>query len=256
MTISVEELAQARFDLAAALRLAARFELHEGIDNHFSAMLSDDTFLVNRWGVHWSRMKPADILRLNVDGVVLNGEGTVERTAFVIHSEVHKLCPHAKAVMHTHMPYATAIGCTTGKIEPISQNALRFSDRVYYDEQYGGVANDLDEGARLARAVMTHPIVFMRRHGVLVTAESIALAFDDLYFLERTARVQLLVQSSGVQTVAIDSEVARVGAMQMRQLDADRLTHFNVLKAMLTEEDPSFRPLEEAVGSLPIQRTR
>lgn len=48
------------------------------------------------------------------------------------------------------MPYVTAIACTTGKIESISQNALRFSDRIYYDEQYGGVANDLDEGTRLS----------------------------------------------------------------------------------------------------------
>ncbi|MEJ0040330.1 MAG: class II aldolase/adducin family protein [Gammaproteobacteria bacterium] len=193
--MSTQELHEQRLNLSAALRLAARFGLNEGIDNHFSVMLSDSTFLVNRWGVHWSRMTSADVLQLDSNGTVLSGTGTVERTAFVIHSEVHRHCPDAKAILHTHMPCTTAIACTTGRFEPISQNALRFYGRVYYDEAYAGVANDIDEGTRLAHAARHHPIVLMRHHGVMVTGPSIALAFDDLYFLERTAQVQLLAES-------------------------------------------------------------
>jgi ribulose-5-phosphate 4-epimerase/fuculose-1-phosphate aldolase len=103
-----QQLARARRnDLAAALRLATRFELHEGIDNHFSYMLEDGTFLVNRWGIHWSRITAADILRVDLEGRILEGQGTVERTALVIHSEIHHSCPDAKAVLHTHMPFVT-----------------------------------------------------------------------------------------------------------------------------------------------------
>ncbi|MBL8271938.1 class II aldolase/adducin family protein [Steroidobacter sp.] len=240
MSVATEELIRARRDLAAALRLAARFDLHEGIDNHFSAMLSDGTFLVNRWGVHWSRMRPSDILQLDAEGNVISGSGTVERTAFVIHSEIHKHCPQSLAVLHTHMPHATALACTSSKIEPISQNSLRFVGRIHYDEHYAGLANDLDEGTRLARAVEQHPIIMMRHHGVLVTGPSIALAFDDLYFLERTAQVQLLAESARAPTLRIDEETVQLTALQMRQIEADRVTHFNVLKAMLAEEDACF----------------
>ena len=48
---------QVRVDLAAALRLAVRFGLHEGIDNHFTVMLPGETerFLLHPYGLHWSR---------------------------------------------------------------------------------------------------------------------------------------------------------------------------------------------------------
>lgn len=234
------ELQQGRVDLAAALRLAAKFDLHEGIDNHFSLMLSDGSFLVNRWGIHWSRITALDILQVDADGRVLSGAGQVERTALVIHSQVHLLCPDARAILHTHMPHATALACTRGRISYISQNSLRFYDRIHYDEVYCGIANDLEEGRRLAAAVRICPIVLMQHHGVIVTAPTVGLAFDDLYFLERTARVQLLAEASAAEFVLIDDAVAREAALQLRQLDADRETHFRALKELLEVEEPHY----------------
>ena len=236
-----QELARARRnDLAAALRLAARFELHEGIDNHFSYMLDDGTFLVNRWGVHWSLITAADILRVDLEGSIVEGHGTVERTAFVIHSAIHRSCAEAKAVLHTHMPFLTAIACTSAHIEPISQNALRFTGRVRYEDDYAGVASDLKEGDRIASAVRQYPIVVLRHHGVVVTAPTIGLAFDDLYFLERTARVQILAHASGSAPVAIPRGIAETAALQIRQLEAERETHFSALKHLLDAENVSY----------------
>jgi len=117
--MSLSTTDQARADLAAAFRLAARFDLHEGIDNHFSYALDDGTFLVNRWGVHWSKMTAGDILQVDGGGTVRRGRGTVERTALAIHSEVHVACPPARAILHTHMTYTTALACTNGRIEDL-----------------------------------------------------------------------------------------------------------------------------------------
>jgi hypothetical protein len=49
----MENVNQLRIDLAAAYRWAVRFGLHEGISNHFSVALDDDTFLINPHGLHW-----------------------------------------------------------------------------------------------------------------------------------------------------------------------------------------------------------
>ena len=50
-----------RADLAAALRWAARLGFNEGVDNHFSIAVSNestdtnqDQFLINPYGWHWS----------------------------------------------------------------------------------------------------------------------------------------------------------------------------------------------------------
>ena len=75
--ISRDEIELARCDLAAVFRIAAHENLHEGIDNHCSHALSDGTFLVNRGGVHWSQMRCSDILQIDHDGNVLDGDGSV-----------------------------------------------------------------------------------------------------------------------------------------------------------------------------------
>src|SRR5918911_4608267 len=100
----------ARVDLAAAFRLAVRLDLHEGVCNHFSVMLPDGRrFLLNRYGLHWSEVSASNLLALDAEGRVLAGDGEYEKTAFWIHSRIHVAHPHASCVLHTHMPYATAL---------------------------------------------------------------------------------------------------------------------------------------------------
>ena len=61
------------------------------------------------------------------DGTIVEGDREVEPTAFYIHSRIHKACPNAVCVMHTHMPYATALTLVEGgRLEPVEQGALRF----------------------------------------------------------------------------------------------------------------------------------
>ena len=53
-----------RDDLAAAIRLAAYFDLHEGICNHFSVQCDgpDELYLINAYGWHWTEMTPERLI--------------------------------------------------------------------------------------------------------------------------------------------------------------------------------------------------
>src|SRR3546814_3131032 len=82
-------------------------------------------------------------------------------------------------------------------LEPISQNALRYYNDVAYDGSYNGLASDLEEGARMARALGAKRVLFLANHGVVVVGPNIARAFEDLYYLERACQVQVLAQSTG-----------------------------------------------------------
>src|SRR5687767_2920937 len=85
-----------RVDLAAAFRLAVRLDLHEGVCNHFSAMLPDGkTFLLNRYGLHWSEVSASNLIALDGEGRILAGQGEIEKTAFYIHSRIHVGNPRA-----------------------------------------------------------------------------------------------------------------------------------------------------------------
>ena len=111
MTEAASAEAQARLDLAAALRTASRMGLGEGICNHFSAEVPGRPghFLINPQGLHWSEVTPADLVLLDAQGRKLAGRHEVEPTAFFIHGAAHRSKPTAKCVLHTHMPYATTL---------------------------------------------------------------------------------------------------------------------------------------------------
>ena len=154
-----------RIDLAAAFRLAVRMDLHEGVCNHFSVMLPDGKrFLLNRYGLHWSEVTASNLLALDGEGNVLEGEGEIEKTAFYIHSRIHLANPRATCVLHTHMPYATSLTLLEGgRLEMVEQNALRFHDDIAYDDIYNGLVVDNAEGDRLARALGSKRVMSPRR---------------------------------------------------------------------------------------------
>lgn len=239
-----EALRLARIDLAASLRMAARLGLEEGICNHFSAMVPgrDDLFLVNPYGLMFREITASSILVCDFDGNVVDGEGQPEATAFFIHARLHRHRPSARAAFHTHMPYATALCMTEG--EPLlwaGQTALKFYGRLAVDDHYNGLALDNAEGDRIAGAMGNADVVFLRNHGVMVTAPSIAMAWDDLYYLERAAEAQVKAMSTGRPLRVISAELARRTQAQMRTADAvsGRL-HLEAVKRLLMRECPDF----------------
>jgi ribulose-5-phosphate 4-epimerase/fuculose-1-phosphate aldolase len=239
------ELREARIDLASSLRFAAQLGLHEGVCNHFSLSVplgdGTDAFLINPQGLLWSEILPSDLVMVDVHGNKLNGKHSVEPTAFFIHGRIHKAKANASCIMHTHMPYATALTLLDdGRLEWVSQNSLRFYNRVAYDPQYRGLALGEAEGDRICGKLADADVLFMANHGVLVCAESAAYAFDDLYYLERACMVQVLAQSTGRPLRNVSAEVA---ALTSRQFVAERqqsTLHFEALKRSLSTRDPNW----------------
>ena len=134
-----------------------------------------------------------------------------------IHAAVHRIAGKS-CVLHTHMPYATALTLTDQRAldTTLSQNAMRFHGRVAVDAEYNGLALDAAEGERIARAMRGADVAFLGNHGVIVCGEQIAWAFDDLYYLERACTHQVLAQSTGRPLRPVQPELAaRVAAQTM-----------------------------------------
>ena len=235
---------QARVDLAACLRMAARLGLQEGICNHFSAVVPGrpDLFLVNPYGLAFGEVTASSLLICDFEGGVVAGDGVPEATAFFIHARLHLRNPRAVAAFHTHMPYATALTMLDGP--PLiwaGQTALKFHGRTVVDETYNGLALDAAEGDRIAAAMGDADIAFMRNHGVMVTGPTIAETWDDLYYLERAAQAQWLAESTGRPLKPVPPEIAAQTARQMRSggNESARL-HLESIKRVLLREEPEF----------------
>ena len=232
---------QAKLDLLAALRWAEREGLSEGICNHFSVLLpgSTDHFLLNPQGLHWSELTISDLLIVDAEGNLVEGKHEAEPTAFFIHSRIHLSKPSAKCVMHTHMPYATALCCSErGRLEWCSQNSLRYYGRIGYDDCYNGLALDEAEGDRMGQLMADHDILFLANHGVVVTAENVALAFDDLYYLERACMIQVLAESRGKPLKLIPDELCEQTHRQIVEEIEQSYLHMDAIKRILLARHP------------------
>jgi ribulose-5-phosphate 4-epimerase/fuculose-1-phosphate aldolase len=242
--LDAEAVWQARVDLAACFRMAARLGLHEGICNHLSFVVPgrDDLFLVNPYGWAFSEITASRLLVCDFQGNVVAGEGVPEATAFYIHARVHKNLPRAKAAFHTHMPNATALAMLEGPpLVWAGQSALKFYGRTIVDEEYGGLALDEAEGDRIAASIGDADIVFMKNHGIMVVGPSIAEAWDDLYYLERACEAQRLAMATGRTLKPVPPEMAARTYAQMRIGDRESARlHLDSVKRILTKDEPEF----------------
>jgi ribulose-5-phosphate 4-epimerase/fuculose-1-phosphate aldolase len=153
------------------------------------------------------------------------------------------MSPRVGAAFHTHMPNATALSMVEG--EPLvwaGQTALKFYGRVAVDENYNGLALDESEGDRIAAILGEKDILFMKNHGVMVCAPNIAEAWDDLYYLERAADVQLKAMSTGRRLLPVSPAVACEAARQMREGDPESARmHLESIRRVLDKQAPDYR---------------
>jgi ribulose-5-phosphate 4-epimerase/fuculose-1-phosphate aldolase len=239
---------QARIDLAAAHRLAVIQGFSEGIFNHFTLAVPGrtDSFYLNPFGLHWSEVTASNLITVSYDGKLLDGAGEIEQSAFCIHAPIHRLNRKHACVLHTHMPYASALTrLEEPQIKAIGQTEIGFLDEIAYDDAYTGLAYDPAEGERLSSVLGDKSILFMANHGVLVCGETVAKAYDRLYYLERACQVQVMAMWTGQRLKEVAKPVVEktitqfhTGPVYGNKPAAEH--HFAALKRMLDRKEPDY----------------
>jgi ribulose-5-phosphate 4-epimerase/fuculose-1-phosphate aldolase len=243
---SAEQLA--RIDLAAAHRLANMHGFNEGIFNHLTLAVpgKTDRYYQIPFGLHWSEVRASSFMEVAyADGSVLKGEGEVEQSCYAIHAPIHRLAPHAAAVLHTHMPFASALTrLKDPRILPIGQTEVGMMGSIAYDPEYPGPAMDPAEGERLAGVLGDKTILFMANHGICVVGKSVAHAYNKLYYIERAAQVQLYAMWTGQPLKELSPEVVKktqeTYAGPMYGGLPDWQHHFDALKRILDRREPDY----------------
>ena len=240
---------QARVDLAAAHRLAVMHGFNEGIFNHLTLAVpgTDDRYLQIPFGLHWHEVTASCFMEVSYDGERLSGEGEIEQSCYCIHAPIHRLLPEAACVMHTHMPYASALArLEDPRILPIGQTEVGVAMRTAYDDIYTGPAFDPAESERLADVLGDKKILIMANHGALTVGKTVAEAYDRLYYLERVAQVQLYAMWTGQPLKELPPEIVEHTIEQFKQSPQyggrpSAEHHFDALKRMLDAPAADYR---------------
>jgi ribulose-5-phosphate 4-epimerase/fuculose-1-phosphate aldolase len=241
---------QARIDLAAAHRIAVVHGFNEGIFNHLTLAVpgKPDRYYQIPFGMHWSEVQASSFMEVGIaDGKVKRGAGDVEQSCYCIHAPIHRLLPHAAAVFHTHMPYASALTrLEDPRIKEIGQTEVGMMGAIAYDEHYAGPAFEPAEGERLAGVIGDKTILFMANHGIATVGACVADAYDRLYYIERAAQVQIYAMWTGQRLKQLPQPIVEKtkreigGATRYSGLTPSE-RHFEALKRILDRTEPDYK---------------
>src|SRR3984893_17672952 len=240
---------QARVDLAAAHPLAFMHDFSEGIFNHLTLVVPgrSDRYYQIPFGMHWSEVTASSFMEVGLeDGKSKRGAGDVERSCYCIHAPIHRALPQAKAVFHTHMPFASALTrLEDPRIKEIGQTEVGMMEMIAYDDNYTGPALDPAEGARLARVIGNKTVLFMANHGIATVGQSVADAYNRLYYIERAAQVQIYAMRTGqrlkqLPEAIIEKTKKDIGGARFYNGPTPAERHFCALKRILDREEADY----------------
>ncbi|MGA0602834.1 class II aldolase/adducin family protein [Caulobacter sp. KR2-114] len=201
---------QARVDLAALYRLVALHGWDDMIFTHISARIpgADHHFLINPYGVFFEEMTASALVKIDLDGRVIEGDGLINPAGFTIHSAVHAARPEARFVMHLHSRSGVAVACQADGLLPLSQHALIILPRLAYHD-YEGIALDLSERERLVADLGDRVAMILRNHGTLAVGATAAECWLNMYYLEQACDQQVRALSAGRDGLLLAPDAAR-----------------------------------------------
>lgn len=185
--------------LAAAFRLFSRFGFDEGIAGHITARDPEhpEHFWVNPFGMHFGLIRVSDLILVNHQGEVIQGNRPVNQAAFAIHSQVHADRTDIVAAAHAHSIYGKSWSSLGRLLDPLTQDACAFYEDHSLFEDYTGVVLEPKEGKRIAQTLRKNKAVILKNHGLLTVGHSVDEAAWWFITMERSCQAQLLAEAAG-----------------------------------------------------------
>lgn len=224
--------------LAAAFRLFSRFGFDEGIAGHITARDPEhlDHFWVNAFGMHFGLIRASDLILVNHQGQVVEGNKPVNEAAFAIHSQIHAARPDVIAAAHSHSVYGKSWSSLGRLLDPLTQDACAFYEDHSLFDDYTGVVLDPSEGKRIAHTLGDNKAVILQNHGLLTVGHSVDEAAWWFITMDRCCQAQLMAQAAGIPC-PIKPEQAHVAH---RQVGSHHMGWFNFqpLYEMIVHQEP------------------
>ncbi len=233
-------------DLAAVFRWTARLNMHEAVANHFSVSAPDSSedFYVNGSGMHFSTIKSSDLVLIEQSRIneLKDKPELVDPTALYIHGSIHKKVPNAKCILHVHSKYATTLATLEDPtLPPIDQNSMRFFNRVGVYSDFGGMGFE-EEAIKMANKIGNKKVLLMSNHGILTTGQTVAEAFDELFYFEKACETYITALSTNKKLKIVSDEIAEKTAQEWEDSSPSHQNlHLKAIRSILDSEDPSYK---------------
>ncbi len=233
---------QARVDLAAVYRLIAHYGWDDVIYNHSSMRGPGEPrmFLMKKHDLLYTEVTASNLVKVSMDED-LDEKSGVNRPGFTLHGGVLAARGDVNCAVHIHTPIGMAIGGLKGGLRMVSQQAIRFYQRIGY-HAYEGITEDFGERERINKDLGQNRAMIMHNHGLLTVGKTAREAFVLMHHLVEAADIQLRIMASGGEPIEVPPEVCAKTAAQYETHDAGRGSHdWAAYLRVLDKVDTSYR---------------
>lgn len=221
--------------VALGYRLLAAQRWGDMGDGHISARDPEktDCFWFLRYGVSYHKATVDDLVLINPQGELEDGEGPINPAAYYIHTPLLEARPEVVSACHIHTGWGTPFSAEVRPIEPITQEScIFFEDHAIFDDEEVQIQS-VEAGARIAAALGDNMAVIMRNHGIMTVGEQVADAVGLFVTLERVCESHMKVRNAK----PISPEAARFAKQDLIKYGPGRLTFYSLIERHIP--DPS-----------------
>ncbi|MFK4751811.1 class II aldolase/adducin family protein [Oceanobacter antarcticus] len=235
-----------RIKLAHCYHLIDFFGWTETIFNHISARLpaQGDQYLVNPFGLNYTEITPANLLKVDVDGHKLDDSPYDANPAgFALHGAIHAAREDIHCVIHTH----------TNEVSAIAQKKIGFTHNDFYGAQlfgrvgyhaFEGITLFQEEKQRMLASLGDKHILVLRNHGIAVGEMDIERTLFLLWTVQRAAEIQVTAGALGGEDNLLEEAISQRCADLTQMLIKDSgfaNKFFNAMvRKMESEKGPSW----------------
>jgi L-fuculose-phosphate aldolase len=199
--------AQLRQEIVRVCRMLHRKNYLAATDGNVSVRLGDQILLTPS-GVNKGMMEEDQVITVDLEGRLLAGTGR-PTSELRMHLLVYELRPDAGAVVHAHLPYATA--CTLAGIsllEPILPEVVITLKGIPTAAYATPGTEEVPKAIR--DLIQEFDAILLSRHGAMTLGQDVMDAYNKMEKLEHTARVVLAARLQGPVSPLSASEVEKL----------------------------------------------
>ena len=189
--------------LNAALKLD-RYGLIALSGGNVSCRMDSGEVLVTPSGMIYDDMVPEDILVVDLDGNIIEGErkASVDTEALLY---IYKNMPQVNAVIHTHQPYATGLGLVMDELPCNLSTMANATEGPVAVAEYGDPGS-LSMGVEAVKAIGDRLAVVLKHHGVIAVGRDLRQALFSCVYLEEAAKTVSVALSTGMPLATMTQE--------------------------------------------------
>ncbi|MEO6123734.1 MAG: class II aldolase/adducin family protein [Ilumatobacteraceae bacterium] len=211
-----------RDEIVLLARTLWREGYNDHLAGHITVSLGDGTLLCNPWLLTWDEIRPRDIIRIDLDGKLVEGDWPVP-LGIPLHLELHRARPDVKVAMHSHPLYGTVWSDMREVPPAMDQSSSLGGGELVLVAEYGGAVNDSNSAMGAIDAMGGADLALLAGHGVFVLGSTIRAVHQRAVALEQRCRNAWLVRAAGGQ---LDSPLPAWFVERMRGSDGDGFIGF------------------------------